>query len=141
VAGAIDPDASVIVFGPGITSYDIHYDGGALVVDLGEGDALRFTQFDPNAPNSTPVFDRLEFDDGSVFTYEDLAAQSFTATHTAGDDLIIGTDHADILDGGKGNDTLVGGAGKDTYVFDDVGDGSHVGDGIDTIIDPPTGAG
>lgn len=50
-----------------------------------------------------------------------------------GDDQLIGGSGEDTLVGGLGSDVLRGGAGKDTYVF-------NRGDGIETIVDTPSGA-
>ncbi|WP_420394100.1 M10 family metallopeptidase C-terminal domain-containing protein [Acuticoccus sp.] len=44
------------------------------------------------------------------------------ATGGGGDDLLIGNDARNVLDGGAGADTLVGGAADDVYVVDDHGD-------------------
>lgn len=39
-----------------------------------------------------------------------------------GNDLLVGTDAADIIDGGFGADIMIGGKGNDTYYVDNVGD-------------------
>lgn len=51
-----------------------------------------------------------------------LAGAARRGTGNALDNLLLGTDGADTLDGGAGNDTLAGGAGDDTYHFDAPGD-------------------
>ncbi|HEX6963091.1 MAG TPA: putative Ig domain-containing protein [Lacipirellula sp.] len=50
-----------------------------------------------------------------------------------GADWLNGGGGADTLTGGAGDDLLTGGPGADTYVY-------NIGDGVDTIADPSTGA-
>ena len=50
-----------------------------------------------------------------------------------GDDGLSGGAGDDTLYGGPGTDILAGGAGKDTYIF-------NRGDGVEVIVDTPSGA-
>ncbi len=50
-----------------------------------------------------------------------------------GNDILMGNDVANRLDGGKGNDVFTGGLGNDTFVFNDIG-------GTDQITDFARGA-
>ncbi len=134
-SGPADPDASVIVLGPGISSSDVQLGLGSLMLSLGQGDALHFTGFDPADPLSTPVFDRLEFDGGEVLTYQEILARGFLISGTEGSDLLSGTALVDTIRGLGGNDTLVGGAGND-LMFGGEGDDTYVfgpGDGHDGV--------
>lgn len=79
-----------------------------------------FTIFPLNA-TFWDVFERIEFDDGTVWT----AATGIVYRGTQGDDFIFGTDGSesilgeggdDRLEGGDGNDTLFGGAGEDSFL-------------------------
>lgn len=136
-AGEGDPEASVIVFGPGIHTWRLEPASDSLVIHYGESDAIRFTAFDPANPHATPVFERLEFADGSVFSFEELLEQGFVLSGTEDHDVLQGTALNDTLYGAGGNDLLIGstgddflhgGAGSDLYVY-------ASGDGRDEIYD------
>jgi Ca2+-binding RTX toxin-like protein len=71
--------------------------------------------------------ERVLFSDGTVWTRADLLARA-DAGATGGDDVIDGTQFADVLTGGFGNDTLRGRGGGDTYHY-------APGDGLDTIVE------
>ena len=80
-----------------------------------------------------PTIGEFHFDDGTVWTADDVLARFLVTTigddllaGGGGDDVLIGgdgddelrgVDGNDLLDGGAGNDTLYGGKGDDTYVF------------------------
>ena len=80
----------------------------------------------------------------NLITYQPLSATAVNAglansitnieSATGGqvNDILIGSDTANVLDGGPGNDTLLGGLGNDTYVFAD-------GWGVDTVIENAAG--
>ena len=70
--------------------------------------------------------ERIEFDDGTVWTPADLRTSLLTGGN--GDDVLHGFDTDDTITGGAGDDTLYGGDGSDTYVF-------NRGDGVDSIED------
>ncbi|WP_139020563.1 calcium-binding protein [Bradyrhizobium sp. ORS 285] len=77
--------------------------------------------------------ERVQLDDGTVWTQNDLRLRWIAQNETAGADTITGFNGADVLDGGAGNDLLQGGGGSDTYVF-------GRGYGADTISDSGDGA-
>jgi trimeric autotransporter adhesin len=88
--------------------------------------------------------EEIRFADGTVWTRAGLEAM--LATYTAGDDIINGTNGADILRGGggndrlnglSGNDTLIGGTGNDRLEGNAGSDTYHYaqGDGDDVIYD------
>jgi Ca2+-binding RTX toxin-like protein len=155
-SGPTDPDASVIIFGEGIWSFNVWVglEAGALVLHYGEGDRIHFTAFNADEPYSTPVFERLEFTDSSMVTYDELIPTGFYMFGTESDDVITGSGLDDSIEGGDGNDTLsgrggmdqvYGGAGDDTlqgglgdfdYLSGDEGGDTYVytvGDGADAI--------
>jgi Ca2+-binding RTX toxin-like protein len=72
--------------------------------------------------------DEIQFADGSVWDFDDLARRFLDQASTDGDDVVYGFDRNDVLDGGAGNDRLEGGVYSDTYIF-------GIGYGQDTIYD------
>ncbi|HEX2567230.1 MAG TPA: calcium-binding protein [Burkholderiales bacterium] len=141
VAGGIAPGELLLQRTPSNAIRIFLGDGSAEMLDPGNPLNGLYTASGANGPS----FDRVEFDDGTVWNALDIRSRLFTAT--AGDDAILGfNDAADVisglagedrllglggddqLTGGAGNDRLEGGAGADTYVF-------RRGDGQDTIID------
>ena len=67
------------------------------------------------------TIERVEFADGTLWTWAEMAAAGFNQTGTAGADTLIGFNGSDIIHGGSGNDTLDGGAGTN-QLFGDAGD-------------------
>ena len=74
------------------------------------------------------LIEKIEFGDGTVWSYTKLLQHYIDVAKTAGDDTIYGFDLSDFLDGGAGNDRLEGLGGNDTYYF-------APGYGSDTILD------
>ncbi|MDR3488260.1 MAG: calcium-binding protein, partial [Bradyrhizobium sp.] len=72
--------------------------------------------------------EQIIFADGTVWTPTTICTKLISAAGTSGNDTIIGTKDADIIDGGLGDDSLSGGGGSDTYLY-------AAGDGNDTITD------
>lgn len=124
-------DASIVVLGAGIEADDVQLRLGSLVLDFGEGDEMRFTAFDADDPYASPGFEGLEFDDGSVMSYEEVLGLGFSFTGTDGDDVISGTGATDFMDGGAGNDTLYGSGGEDSLEGDEGDDTLAAGPGDD----------
>jgi Ca2+-binding RTX toxin-like protein len=56
-------------------------------------------------------------------------------TGSAGDDVLVGTDAPDLLDGLAGADTMRGGFGNDVYLVDNAGDSveENAGEGTDEV--------
>ena len=124
-AGTNDAEASVLVLGPGINRSDIKFTVGSLEVDLGDGDAVHFVDFNGDDPLSTPVLDSIQFSDGTVMSYQDVLDQGFDINGTDADDVIYGTAVADRIDAKAGNDSVTGKAGDDVI---------HGGDGTDSLL-------
>ena len=136
-SGVNDPDASVIVFGPGIHGWRFSVHGGSLVMRYTEDDAIRFSAFDPGDPYATPVFDRIEFASGGAVSFDQILKIGLFLHGTEGDDVlqstalndfVYGEGGNDVLIGGAGEDIFEGGAGSDTYVY-------QAGNGRDEIYD------
>ncbi|WP_380184897.1 calcium-binding protein, partial [Kalamiella sp. sgz302252] len=112
-------------------------------------DKVRVDYFFWKDGTSGDAIDAVRFEDGTVWTREDLLAKALTGdagnntlqayssgstlTGNEGNDTLKGGAGNDVLIGGKGNDSLHGGAGSDTYVF-------GRGDGRDTIYNNDAGA-
>ncbi|CAN7688252.1 tandem-95 repeat protein [Mesorhizobium sp. LjRoot246] len=78
--------------------------------------------------------ERLEFDNGIVWTIEEVKAHLLASRSTAGNDTFSGFYGDDLIAGGRGNDTVTDEFGADTYVY-------TRGDGYDLIIDQTNQAG
>lgn len=107
---------------------------GFVLKILGTTDSIEFTKDLVDGtflnPSFTPIhiYDRIVFDDGTVWTRGDVEARYWEHATTAGNDAITGFDHGDTLAGGQGDDKLYGADGADIYLW-------NRGDGHDTIID------
>lgn len=115
-------------FGRGIASGDMRLErlGGQLVLRLGAGssDGLAVDL----APGAALPFAALAFADGSTLAGNELMQRGVDVLATAGDDLQLGTAHADRFARSAGNDRMQGRAGADLYAW-------GLGDGADLIDD------
>ena len=107
--------------------------GGGLFVDLGGGDGVQVTGFDPLDAYGSGTIERVMFTDGEL-SYAQLVDRGFDLAGGAGADVISGTNAVDRFDGRGGNDRLIGGKGDDSYAF---GKGS----GHDLVVDEDLTAG
>ncbi|MFQ7899393.1 calcium-binding protein, partial [Stutzerimonas degradans] len=64
------------------------------------------------------VLERVEFADGTVWTWAQMIADGIKQTGTDGADSLVGWAGRDTLEGGAGNDTLDGGTGSNTLYGD-----------------------
>ena len=106
--------------------------GTMLVLTFdGTDDALQF----PGALGdfALNVIEEFRFDDGTVWSQEDIKQRLLSQAATDGADVIEGFGGADVLAVGQGDDWLAGGTGGDTYLY-------TRGDGHDTIKEKGTGA-
>ncbi len=135
-------DKSIIVFGDGISSGQIKFRKGSLLIDLGASDPadpaagndqIHIEGFNPGVPQLNAVVGELRFADGSIMTYDDILAQGFDLDGTAGDDIIDGTGVTDRINGFAGNDDIAAFEGNDVI---DAGEGDDVveaGTGDNTV--------
>ena len=90
--------------------------------------------------------EQIVFDDGTVWTVDDVQARLLAEASTDGDDTVNGFDESDdTIEAGLGDDTVSGLEGSDTIIFN-LGDGNDAvnesvsGEGTDTLklvgIDP-----
>jgi Ca2+-binding RTX toxin-like protein len=148
---AKDAEASVLVFGDGISKSDIKFRKGSLLVDAGLSDPtdpnsahdlVHFLNFDAQDPFSTPAVGEIRFADGSSMNYAEIMAQGFDLDGTPGDDDghdadhpgIEGTAVTDRIQGFEGNDLMAGRAGDDVLDGGAGDDQLSGGDGNDTLI-------
>jgi Ca2+-binding RTX toxin-like protein len=101
--------------------------GGALLLDLGDGDAVQIHGFDPLDALASHTIERIVFADGDL-SYQQLLGRGFDLHGSDGTDVLTGTNLIDRFDGRRGDDRMLGGKGNDEYKF---GRGS----GKDLIVD------
>jgi Ca2+-binding RTX toxin-like protein len=122
----IDTTPDILKLGAGISSADINVgkSGDDLILTIDAGDdtiALR----DQNNYLQTGVFgaisysriERVEFDGGEVWTWQELNRRAIASQTTSGDDLITGFDLEDRFIASAGNDIMRGGDSSDIYEF------------------------
>lgn len=119
---------NILRFGAGVNKNNIKLHLGSLMLDLGNGDAVHIANFNQNDVFNSSTISSFEFADGSTLSTAELLARGFDLDGTVGDDLMIGTNTTDRIDGKRGNDLLSGGGGDDVYLF-------NLGDGADTLSD------
>jgi len=103
--------------------------------------ALVFAESEPGAGDGGSVLlqgeldnwfnqgvEQVTFDDGTVWTQNDLRLKVLAQASTPGNDTIVGFNTNDVIEGGRGDDTISGGAGDDTYIY-------TRGDGHDSITE------
>lgn len=104
-----------------------------LITISGSGNTLLIKDYFDRLGTDSVRIERLEFGDGVVLGYADVAAIVMRPTEgndviygtdgndrifgEGGDDILYGDRGDDILDGGAGNDLLIGGEGSDSYWF------------------------
>jgi Ca2+-binding RTX toxin-like protein len=144
----------VLRFGATISPQDVavsrrraDFDGYGVVFSIaGTTDELYFQNFDYRDYGVDRDVERVEFADGTVWTFADIASR-LQAKATDGDDVLAATSYGnDVIDGGSGDDritgsngvnTLIGGTGNDR-IDGGVGNETYLfarGDGMDTISD------
>ncbi len=128
-----------VLFGPGVDASDVVLTRTEFSDDLQislVGDAATLTiedQFEAIQSGAfgfhwTDRIESFEFDDGTIWGWQDIIDTMLAQASTSGNDTIYGFHVQDTIGGGAGNDTLKGGNDSDTYLF-------NLGDGVDTIED------
>ena len=90
--------------------------GGGLLVDLGGGDGVQVTGFNPLDAYGSAAIERVTFTDGEL-SLRAARRSRLRPRGRRGADVISGTNAVDRFDGGAGDDRLLGGKGNDTYFF------------------------
>lgn len=135
------PEKSELVYGEGFDKNALKLEGGSLILNFGDGDSTRLTNFDVYDPNSEPAFERLHFADGTTLSFEEVIALGFDFDGTEGDDnghdaahsMLVGTAFIDRIRGHTGNDFLAGLQGNDTLIGGEGGDRLEGDDGDDFL--------
>ncbi len=108
---------------------------GSVVIDFGAGGPLiHLEDLDPDDVLGGPrTLDRIEFKDGTAWTYEQLLERGFDHYGSARDDAIAGTSVVDRMYGAAGNDRLKAGAGNDSLMGKAGADWLDGGAGVDKV--------
>ncbi len=120
----------------GVLPSEVHLsstDGATVVVTIadgspGAGDGGSITLTNSLADYYERGVELIEFADGSVWDRVTLRARYLVDAATADNDVLVGTDAADVVRAGAGNDTITGNDGDDTFVW-------ARGDGHDVIVE------
>ncbi|WP_275044113.1 calcium-binding protein, partial [Pseudomonas mediterranea] len=126
-AGCVGTDT--LRFGAGILASDIQVQkSGTDVVFMHRNgtDQIRVKGWFNSTASSADVainniIERVEFADGTSWTWADIAAAGLNQVGTAAADTLVGWAGNDIIRGGAGNDTLSGGTGAN-QLYGDAGD-------------------
>ena len=119
-------DASVIRFGPGIFPGPWSSASARWFWDMAKATRSTSARSTSRILMRRRSFERLDFDDGSSMSYQEVLELGLQLSGSEADDVILGTslddsihgeDGDDTLAGGPGDDFLEGGEGNDTYVF------------------------
>jgi Ca2+-binding RTX toxin-like protein len=104
--------------------------GGALLLNLGAGDAVQIHGFDPLDALASRTIERIVFADGDI-SYQQLLGRGFDHVGSDGADILSGTSIVDRFQARAGDDRMIGGRGDDEYRF-------GRGDGRDFVVDQDT---
>jgi Ca2+-binding RTX toxin-like protein len=143
--GFVTPDTSpdVLELGPGIAPGDISFerDGADVTLVIGE-DGDRITLQGQDDYFHTGVFgafaynriEEIRFDNGTVWTWQDLNSRILASETSSGDDEIQGFMMADRFEASAGDDVLSGGDSGDTYVFGAGSGDDVVQEGVSNVL-------
>ncbi len=111
-------DLDFIEYGNGIQASDVllFREADDLLLKLAGNttDSIRVRDFYAASEPGVEAIDGVKFADGTYWSAAELRQRVLTPNDTA--QLMIGTELADMLDGGGGNDTLEGGGGDDELI-------------------------
>ncbi|TLN00587.1 hypothetical protein FDZ73_18950, partial [bacterium] len=126
-------EINILRFGAGVDSSKIKLSLGSLLLDLGNGDAIHIDGFSQNDVFNSSSINRFEFADGGALTLAELLERGFDLTGAAGNDLLLGTNTVDRIEGLEGDDILDGGAGDDRLGGGSEDDELYGGEGNDYL--------
>lgn len=122
----VDQTVDTLAFGAGINPSDIVFsrDGSSITLTVGAtGDAVTLKRQDDYIQTGvfgaipTNRIEQVTFQDGTVWTWQDVNQKMIAAQTTAGNDVTQGFTLADRFEKSAGDDILRGGESGDTYVF------------------------
>ncbi|MCU7869288.1 MAG: hypothetical protein KZQ98_12250 [Candidatus Thiodiazotropha sp. (ex Lucinoma borealis)] len=124
----------VLRFLEGIIPADVSItrSGNNLFLTVDSDDVITVRNYFSGDGENNYVLQAIEFSDGSVWRYEQVAALSMISSEEA--DTLYGTAGADVLDGLGGDDSLYGAGGNDTLSGGDGQDHLDGGEGDDTLL-------
>jgi Ca2+-binding RTX toxin-like protein len=126
--GFLTPDATIDILklGAGISANDVGFsrNGASITLTFGtSGDKVTLEGQDDYIQTgvfgaiATSRIEQVEFQDGTVWTWQQVNQKMIAAQTTAGDDITLGFTLSDRFEKSAGNDILRGGDSGDTYVF------------------------
>ncbi len=128
IASVYEDLPDTLAFKSGVSPLDVTFSksGSDLIAKInGTSDQVTvagfFTTYQYQIENFT-------FADGTTYDVTEVTALANRAPATSGNDTLVGTVVADVMQGLAGNDSLTGLAGSDLYVY-------NLGDGADTIYE------
>ena len=133
-------DSNTLRLGLGITQNNMSLrlantsTGSALVLDMGNGDAIQINNIDPNDTLNTLAISRFIFINGITLTASQLLARGLDINGTNSDDNLTGSNNTDRINGLAGNDSLMGNAGDDVLNGGEGNDSLNAGVGDDNLI-------
>ncbi len=107
------------------------FNAGTLEITFA-GTSDRLTIVDALNGSTANQIERIEFDNGAIWTVADILGLIGSARNPAADESLDGDSAGNTLAGGRGSDWLSGKVGSDTYIF-------TRGDGSDRITDAGAG--
>ncbi|WP_119302516.1 calcium-binding protein [Dongia deserti] len=117
--------ADTMTGGKGNDAYVVDHVGDKVIENANEG-------------TDDVVYSYIDFSLASLPNIEHLllVGSATKGTGNSLNNLLVGNDYDNVLNGRAGADTMVGGKGNDTYYFDNPGDSvtEVAGEGVDTII-------
>jgi Ca2+-binding RTX toxin-like protein len=129
------PDAHLIM---GLGDDVVRPGGGAIDIVGGEGeDSVSYHQAVASPDAVVVALDDIT-NDGPAPQDDNVHSDVEDIFSDGGDDLLVGSDAANIIDGGQGDDTMLGRGGDDQFVsffanIDTGADSMFGGSGIDTV--------
>lgn len=93
---------NILRFGAGISASDVTLGLGSLLLNLGNGDEIHIEGFDRNDALNSSSISSFEFVDGTSLDVAGLLARGFDIDGSRGDDILIGTNATDRINGLEG---------------------------------------
>lgn len=126
--GFLTPESTIdtLELGQGITPADIQLErnGSSITLVIGSsGDRVTLAGQDDYVQTGvfgaipTSRVEQVRFDDGTIWSWQELNRRVIAASTTSGNDVALGFTLSDRFEASAGDDLLMGGESGDTYVF------------------------